>query len=153
MAAKNGQGGKKATRQKSLFRQISKGDLVTIHDKAGERKGHAISREYGNWVLVLERNTGTALATKENTLAVSKSKKLAQPPKVGQRLVYDDGRRSTGEVVEVSPGSMYVRFDNSLEPNLISFDDPEWMDYITFEARGGQPDFAAGVKAEGKCRE
>jgi hypothetical protein len=94
-------------------------------------------------VLILERNKGTALATKENTLAVNKSKKLAQPPKIGQRLVYDDGRRSTGEVVEVGPRSMYVRFDNSLEPSLISFDDPEWMDYITFEARGGHLHSAA----------
>ena len=68
-------------------------------------------------------------------MAVSKSKKLAHPPKVGQRIVYDDGRRSTGEVVEVGPRSMHVLFDNSLEPTLISFDDPEWMDYITFEAK------------------
>jgi hypothetical protein len=84
-------------------------------------------------VLVLERNAGAALATKENTVAVSKPKKLAQPPKLGQRLIYDDGRRSTGEVVEVGPRSMYVQFDNSMEPSLIFFDDPAWMDYITFE--------------------
>jgi len=28
---------------------------------------------------------------------------------------------------------MYLKFDNSTEPSLISFDDPGWMDYITFE--------------------
>jgi len=133
MAAKNEQGGKKATGQKNIFKEISKGDLVTIRDNAGERKGHATSREYCNWVLVLERNAGTALATKENTVAVSKPKKLGQLPKVGQRIVYDDGRRSAGEIVEVGPRSMYVRFDNSMEPSLIHFDDPAWMDYITLE--------------------
>jgi hypothetical protein len=64
MAAKN----KETATQRNPFRQIAKGDLVTIHDAAGERKGHATSREYGNWVLVLERNAGTALATKDNTV-------------------------------------------------------------------------------------
>ena len=127
------QGRRKSPRPKSPFSQMSKGDLVTIHDAAGERKGHAASRDHGNWVLVLERNKGTALATKENTVAVSKPKKLTQPPKVGQRLVYDDGRKSTGTVVEVGPCSMHVLFDNRIEPTLISFDDPQWMDYITFE--------------------
>jgi hypothetical protein len=63
-----------------------------------------------------------------------------------------DGRRSTGKVVEVGPRSMYVRFDNSMEPSLISFDNPEWMDYITFEAKGGQPHSASEVEAEGKRR-
>jgi hypothetical protein len=84
-------------------------------------------------VLVLERNRGTALATKDNTVAVSKPNKLAEPPKLGQRLTYDDGRTSTGKVVEVGSDSMYVLFDNSIEPSLIHFDDPEWMDYISFE--------------------
>jgi hypothetical protein len=133
MAEKDKQGSKKPPRRRSFFSRIAKGDLVTIHDNAGERKGHATNREYGNWVLFLERNAGSALATRENTVAVSKPKKLAQLPKVGQRLVYDDGRRSTGRVVEVGPRSMHVLFDNSMEPSLISFDDPEWMDYITFE--------------------
>ena len=50
---KNGQGRKMAASRKSLFKQITKGDLVAIHDEAGERKGRAASREYGNWVLVL----------------------------------------------------------------------------------------------------
>jgi hypothetical protein len=36
---------------------------------------------------------------------------------------------------------------------LIYFDDPEWVDYITFEAKGGQPHSAAEVEAEGKRRE
>ena len=49
-------------------------------------------------------------------MAVSKPKKLALPPKVGQRLVYDDGRRSTGKVVGVSSLSMHVLFDDSMEP-------------------------------------
>ena len=133
MAENSRQGSKKSPRRKSVFTQISKGDLVTIHDATGERKGHATHREYGNWVLVLERNAGSALATKENTVAVSKPKRLVQPPKVGQRLVYDDGRRSTGKVVEVGPRSMHVLFEGSMEPSLISFNDPQWMDYITFE--------------------
>jgi len=136
MAEKGEQESKRAVRPKSPFRQISKGDLVTIRDGSGERRGHAVRREYGNWVLVLERNEGAALATKQNTVAVSKPKNLAQPPKVGQRLVYDDGRRSTGKVMEVGPCSMYVLFDNSMEPSLIYFDDPEWMDYITFQGEG-----------------
>jgi len=120
-------------RPKGFFKQIAKGDLVTIRDKAGDRKGHATRREYGNWVLVLERNMGTALATKENTVAVSKPKSLGQLPNVGQRLVYDDGRRRRGEIVQVGPNSMYVLFDNSMEPTLIHFDDPQWMDYVTFD--------------------
>lgn len=118
-------------REKSIFRQISKGDLVVIHDEAGERQGHAVSRNYGDWVLVLECNKGTALATRENTVAVRKPKRIAMLPKVGQRLVYDDGRQSAGTVMEVDPHSMYVLFDNRMEPSLISFDDPQWMDYIT----------------------
>ena len=126
-------GSKNTSRPKSPFRQISKGDLVTIHDDSGERKGHATHREYRNWVLVLERNAGTAMATKDNTVAVSKSSRLAQPPKIGQRLVYDDGRRSTGTVVEVGPRSMQVLFNNRMEPTLIYFDDSQWMDYISFE--------------------
>jgi hypothetical protein len=35
--------------------------------------------------------------------------------------------------VEVGPRSMHVLFKNSMEPSLISFDDPLWMDYITFD--------------------
>jgi hypothetical protein len=62
------------------------------------------------------------------------------------------GRRSTGEVAEVGPRSVYVRFD-SVEPTLIYFDDPEWMDYITFEAKGGKPQSAAEIEGEGKRRE
>lgn len=143
MAERNVKGSNRAGRQKRLFGQVSKGDLVTIHDEAGERKGRATSREYSNWVLVLERNAGTALATPGNIVAVSKPKKLAQPPRVGQRLAYDDGRKSRGEVVEAGPRSMYVRFDNSMEPSLIHFDDPTWMDYITFESGGDQPPSAA----------
>jgi hypothetical protein len=27
-----------------------------------------------------------------------------------------------------------VLFDNSMEPSLIQFDDPEWMDYIILES-------------------
>jgi len=69
-------------------------------------KEHAASREYGNWVLILERTAGTALAARESILAVSRPKRLAQTPKVGQRHVYIDGRRSTGEVVGVGPRSM-----------------------------------------------
>jgi hypothetical protein len=73
------------------------------------------------------------LATKENTVAVSKPKKLAQAPRVGQRLAYDDGRRSIGKVVGVNSLSMQVLFDDSMESTLVRFDDPQWMDYITFE--------------------
>lgn len=130
---KNELGSKKTSRLKSPFRQISKGDLVTIREAVVERKGHASSRDHGNWVLILERNAGTALATEENTVAVSKPKTLVHHPNVGQRLVYNDGRRSTGKVVEVGPRSMHVLFDNRIEPCLIYFDDPQWMDYITFE--------------------
>ena len=88
-----------ATRQTSrLFSHICRDDLVTIRDGAGERKGHAVKWEYGNWVLILERNAGTALATRENTIALSRPKKLPEVPKVGQRLVYDDGGKRAGEV-------------------------------------------------------
>ena len=79
MAGNNEQGSKKAAGRKSLFRQISKGDLVTIDYEAGEHRGHAVGRQNGNWVLVLERNKGIALATRENTVAVSKPKRLAHP--------------------------------------------------------------------------
>ncbi len=48
---------------------------------------------------------------------------------------------------------MLVQFENHASPTLIYFDDPEWMDYITFEAKGGQPHSAAEVEAEGKRRE
>jgi len=144
MAEKNDQASKKRANPKSIFRQIAKGDLVTIRDNAGERKGHATRREYGNWVLVLERNAGAALATKENTMAVSKPRKLDQPPRVGQRLVYDDGgRRSMGKVVVVDSRSMHVLFDKSMEPSLIQFNDPEWMDYISIES-DALPKYEAG---------
>lgn len=86
MSEKREPGSKKVSRPKSPFKQISKGDLVTIHDGKGKRKGHATRREYGNWVLVLERNMGTALATKENTVAVSKPKMLARPPRSSNGL-------------------------------------------------------------------
>lgn len=126
-------GSNNTVRPKSPFNQILKGTLVTIRDETGERKGHAIRKDHGNWVLVLELNKGTAFATRQNTVAVGKPKRFAQPPKVGQRLVYDDGRRSAGTVVEIRPRSMQVLFDNRMEPSLIYFDDPQWMDYITFE--------------------
>jgi hypothetical protein len=93
MAGKKEHGSKKAASRKSLFRQISKGDLVTIDYEAGEHRGHAVGRDCGNWVLVLERHKGTALATRENTVAVSRPKKLAQHPQGRRRLVHDDGRR------------------------------------------------------------
>jgi hypothetical protein len=124
---------KKEVMSKSLFRQISKGDFVTINDGLAERKGHAVSREYGNWVLVLERNEGTVLATPANVVAVSEPRKLKQLPKVGDRITYDDGRKSSGQVIEVGPHSMYVLFDNSMEPSLIDFDDAQWVNYITLE--------------------
>ncbi len=28
---------------------------------------------------------------------------------------------------------MHVLFDKSVEPSFIQFDDPQWMDYITFD--------------------
>lgn len=115
-----------------LFKRIAKGDFVTISDDAGERKGHATKRDHGNWILVLERNGGTAVASSVNTVAVSKPKRMAEPPKLGQRLVYDDGRRSAGTVVDVDRSLMRVLFDNRMEPTLIYFTDPQWMDYITF---------------------
>jgi len=43
MAERNAEGSKQAASRKSLFRRISKGDLVTIHDETGERKGRAPS--------------------------------------------------------------------------------------------------------------
>jgi hypothetical protein len=78
-------------------------------------------------------NAGTALATKENIVGISRPKKLAQPPKVGHRLVYDGGRRSTDTVAGVNSLSMHVLFDDSMEPTPARFDDPEWMDYISFD--------------------
>jgi hypothetical protein len=42
---------------------------------------------------------------------------------------------------------MYVRFDDRMEPSLVSFDDPEWMDYITFEGED-QPDAAGGAEGQ-----
>ena len=141
-------------RRKSLFAQISKGDLVTIHDNAGERKGRATNREYGNWVLVLQFGVGTAIATRENVTAVTKPKALTHVPRAGQRLIFDDGRprhRHCGEVVnDTYPDAMLVQFDDEASPNLIHFNDPEWMDYITFQAAGSQPLYQPGdfVKAE-----
>jgi hypothetical protein len=35
-----------------------------------KRRGHAVSREYGIWVLALEDQSGSALATSQNTIAV-----------------------------------------------------------------------------------
>jgi hypothetical protein len=52
---------------------------------------------------------------------------------VGDRITYDDGRKSSGQVIEVGPHSMYVLFDNSMEPSLIDFDDAQWVNYITLE--------------------
>lgn len=154
MVEKNEQGSKKSARQKSLFKQISKGDLVTIQDEAGERKGRAVSREYGNWVLVLLFGTGTTLATPQNVRVVTKPKPMEQIPETGQHLAYDDGRpdhaNSRAEILEVNSRSMLVQFENNASPTLIYFDDPEWMDYITFEAKGGKPHSAAEVEAEGK---
>src|ERR1017187_6616064 len=143
MAETDKQRSKMVASQKSLFRQISKGDLVTIHDEAGERKGRATSREYGNWVLILLFGTGTALATPQNVRAVTKPKPMEQIPEAGQHLIYDDGRpghtNSRAEILEVTSRSMLVQFENHASPTLIYFDDPEWMDYITFEAKGGKP--------------
>jgi len=156
MAEKKDKESKHAVVPRNLFRQIAKGDLVTIHDGTVQRKGHAVGREYGNWVLVLEHNKGTALATKENAVAVSKPKKLGQPPVAGQRLIYDDGRpdrRVKGEVLQVHPRSMLVQFENRWEPNLIHFNDPEWMDYITFPGEGGQPYTDGEAVAESHRRE
>ena len=158
MVEKNAQGSKQAAAsRKSLFRQISKGDLITIHDEAGERKGRATSREYGNWVLVLLFGTGTALATPQNVIGVTKPKPIEQIPEAGQHLIYDDGRPGHtnlgAEILEVTSRSMLVQFENHASPTLISFDDPEWMDYITFKAKGGQPHSASKVEAEGKRRE
>jgi len=157
MAEENAQGRKPPARHKSLFKQITKGDLVTIHDEAGERKGRATSREYGNWVLVLLFGTGTALATPQNVIGVTKPKPIEEIPEAGQHLVYDDGRpdhaNSRAEILEVTSRSMLVQFENNASPTLIYFDDPEWMDYITFEAKGGKPHSAAEGEAEGKRRE
>lgn len=140
MAEKNAQGIKLTASQKSLFKQISKGDLVTIHDEAGERKGRAVSREYGNWVLVLLFGTGTALATPHNVKAVTKPKPMEEIPEAGQHLIYDDGRpshaNSRAEILEVTSRSMLVQFEKNASPTLIYFDDPEWMDYIAFENKG-----------------
>jgi hypothetical protein len=157
MAEKDAQGSKKTASWKGLFRRISKGDLVTIHDEAGERKGRATSWEYGNWVLVLLFGTGTALATPQNVRAVTKPKAMGEIPEAGQHLIYDDGRpghaNSRAEILEVTSRSMLVQFENRASPTLIYFDDPKWMDYITFEAKGGHPHSAAEVEAEGKRRE
>ena len=141
MTEKSEHGSKQAAKQKSLFKQITKGDLVTIHDEAGERKGRATSREYGNWVLVLLFGTGAALATPQNVRAVNKPKAMEEIPEAGQHLIYDDGRpghsNSRAEILEVTSRSMLVQFENRASPTLIYFDDPEWMDYINFEAKEG----------------
>ena len=156
MAKREEQGSKMTASRKSLFKQITKGDLITIHDEAGERKGRATSREYGNWVLVLLFGTGTALATPQNVIGVTKPKPIEQIPEAGQHLIYDDGRpdhaNSRAEILEVTSGSMLVQFENHASPTLIYFGDPEWMDYITFEAKGGKPHPAAEDEAEGKRR-
>lgn len=123
--------GKKLAEPGNFFKEIAKGDLVTIRGQDGERKGHAARRDHGAWVLVLERNMGTALATKENTLSVSKPRRPIRPLKVGETVIYNDGRKRVGKAVEVGPRSMYVLFDGSMEPSLIDFDDAQWMDYIT----------------------
>jgi hypothetical protein len=157
MAEKNEQGRKQVARQKSLFLQITKGDTVTIFDKAGERKGHATMRDHGNWVLVLEHNRGSALATPENVKLVEKPQRMRAAPRAGQHFVYNDGRPghtdSRAEVLEVTSRSMLVQFENHASPTLIYFDDPEWMDYITFEVEGGRPHSDAVVEANGQRRE
>jgi hypothetical protein len=158
MAEKNKQGSKQEAKEKSLFRQITKGDMVTISLSGKERRGHAVSREYGNWVLVLEHHSGSALATPQNTMAVSKPKKMESLPRVGEHIVYDDGRKTPGglgraEILEVTSRSMLVQFENHASPNLIYFDDPQFMDYITFEVAGDQPHSAADVEAENQRRE
>jgi hypothetical protein len=124
MAEKNAQRSKKVEGTKSLFGQISKGDLVAIHDEAGERKGRATSRQYGNWVLALLFNTGTALATPQNASAVNKPKAMEKIPEPGQHLIYDDGRLEH-TVLEVTSRSMLVQFENYASPTLIYFYDPE----------------------------
>ena len=59
-------------------------------------------------------------------------------PRVGQRLVYNDGRpghtNSVAEILEVTPRSILVQFENRARPSLIFFNDREWMDHITFES-------------------
>lgn len=158
MADRNKQGSKQAAKEKSLFRQITKGDMVTISLSGKERRGHAVSREYGNWVLVLEHHSGSALATPQNTIAVSKPKKMESLPRVGGHIVYDDGRKTPGghgraEILEVTSRSMLVQFENHASPNLIYFDDPQYMDYVTFEVSGDQSHTATEVEAEGQRRE
>ena len=157
MAEKKKQRRKSAAKEKSLFRQITKGDAVTISLSGKERRGHAVGREYGNWVLVLEHNSGSALATPQNTIAVSKPKKMKFLPRVGGHIVYDDGRRTPGGqgravILEVTSRTMLVQFENHASPNLISFDDPQYMDYITFEVEADQPQPNAEVEADGQRR-
>ena len=52
------------------------------------------------------------------------------------RLVYDDsrpGHHCPGTIVNDSyANAMLVQFDDRASPNLIDFNEPEWMDYITF---------------------
>src|SRR5208283_3484713 len=113
MAEKNKQGSKQAAKEKSLFGQITKGDMVTISLSGKERLGHAVSPEYGYWVLVLEHHSGSALATPQNTMAVSKPKKMESLPRVGGHIFYDDGRQTPGghgraEILEVTSRSMLV---------------------------------------------
>jgi hypothetical protein len=158
MAEKNKQGSKQAAKGKSLFSLITKGDMVTILLSGRERRGHAVGREYGNWVLVLEHNSGSALATPQNTKAVSKPKKMEYPPRVGGYIVYNDGRRTPGGrgravILEVTSRTMLVQFENHASPNLIYFDDPQYMDYVTFELTGDEPHSAAGVDGGEQRRE
>lgn len=54
-------------------------------------------------------------------------------PRSGSASSTTMGAGPQGEVVEVGPRSMHVLFDSSMEPSLIQFDDPQWMDYITFD--------------------
>ena len=158
MAEKKKEGSKQAAKEKSLFRQITKGDMVTISLSGKERRGHAVGREHGNWVLVLEHNSGSALATPQNTIAGSKPKKIESLPRVGGHIVYDDGRQTSGghgraEILEVTPRSMLVQFEDHASPNLVYFDDPQYMDYVTFEIEGDQPQSAAEVEAKDQRRE
>lgn len=153
MAERNKQGSKQTAKDKSLFRQITKGDMITISLSGKERRGHAVSREYGNWVLVLEHQSGSALATPQNTIAVRKPKKMESLPRVGGHIVYDDGRQTPGghdraEILEVTSRSMLVQFENHASPNLIYFDDRQYMDYITFEVAGDQSHAGAEVETE-----
>ena len=60
-----------------------------------------------------------------------------QQVRIGQTLTYNDGRpghrnvRAT--VIAVKPNGFVAQFEDRADTTLINWDQPNWIDHITFE--------------------